>query len=91
MARKDRGATRPSHPAHGVTLHGSMSIHGVIARSVGANSTFTERHCERSEAISSKVIERIYYRFIIYSPHVRRRTSPLSLRREGKSIADAKG
>jgi len=27
MARKDRGATRPSHPAHGDTLHGSM-IHG---------------------------------------------------------------
>jgi len=28
---------------------------------------------------------------ISYSPHVRWRTSPLSTRREGKSIADARG
>lgn len=43
MARKAHGATRPSNPAHGVTLIGSM-IHGVIPRSVGA-PPFTERHC----------------------------------------------
>jgi len=36
MARKDRGATRQSHLAHGVTLHGSLMIHGAILRSVGA-------------------------------------------------------
>ena len=53
MARKDHGATRPSNPDHGVTLTGFM-IHGVIPRIVGANSTFTERHCERSEAICWK-------------------------------------
>ena len=30
-------------------------------------------------------------KFNAHSPHVRERTSPLSFKREGKSIADAKG